>query len=59
MTCGFVRNRRWWPVTGSRHEITHISACLQVSNVIPTAIPVFSGSGNKTTTEETARRVDL
>ena len=47
-TCGFVRNQWRWPVTWSRDDITHISACIHDSNGIPTAIPMFSGSGNKT-----------
>ena len=47
-TCELVRNQRWRPVTGSRYVIKHISACIHNSNNIPTAMPMFSGSGNKT-----------
>ena len=47
-TCGFVRNQRWRPLTGSRNDITHISACMHYHNESPTTISMFSGSGNKT-----------
>jgi len=40
------RNQRWLPLTGSRYEITYISACIHNSNEIPTAIPMFSTLGN-------------
>ena len=46
--CYFGRNQRWQPVTVSRYDITHISACMHDSNEIPTAIPMFSGSDNET-----------
>ena len=42
---GYVENQRWWSKTGSRYDITHISACIHDRNEIPTAIPMFSGSG--------------
>jgi len=41
-----VGNQRWRPLTGSRQEITYISARIHDSNVIPTATPMFSGSCN-------------
>ena len=43
-----VVNQRWWPLTGSRYVITHISACIHYSNEISTAVPMFSGSDNRT-----------
>jgi len=38
--------QRWLPLTGSCCEITHILASIHNRNEIPTAIPVFSTSGN-------------
>jgi len=45
---GSVRNQRWLPLTGSRYEITQISASIHDRNEIPTAIPMFSRSGDTT-----------
>ena len=47
-TCGFVRNRRWWPETGSGYDIMHIPACILDSNEFLTAVLMFLASGNKT-----------
>ena len=46
-TPAYVGNQRWRPLTGSRNDITYISASIHDSNEISTAMPVFSGS-NKT-----------
>jgi len=43
-----VRNQRWLPLTGSRSEIPHISASINDSNGIPTAVPMFSRSVDTT-----------
>ena len=43
-TSKFGRNRRWWPATESRNDITFISAFIHDSNVIPTAIPMLRSS---------------
>jgi len=40
------RNQRWLTLTGSRCEITFISASIHDSNEIPTVIPMFSTLGN-------------
>ena len=45
---GYVGNQRWRPITGSRNDITQIWASMHDRNEIPTAISMFSGSGNKT-----------
>ena len=45
---GHVGNQRWRPLTGSRKDITHISAYIHGSNKLLTAIPMFSGSGYTT-----------
>jgi len=50
-------NQRWLPITGSRYEITHISAYIHERNEIPMAIPMFSRSGN--TTEVLRRMPDV
>ena len=42
---GYIENRRWRWMTGSRNNITYISASIHDSNEIPTVIPMFSGSG--------------
>ena len=47
-TCGFVRIPRWRPITGSRYDITLISAGIHNCNAIPTATPMFLGSGDTT-----------
>ena len=47
-TCGFVRNRRWWPVTRSGYDVMHISACILDSNETSTAVFMLSVSGYKT-----------
>jgi len=39
---------KWLPISGSRYEITHISASIHDRNEIPTAIPMFSRSGDTT-----------
>jgi len=39
-------NQRRLPLTGSRYEITYISASIHDSNEIPTAIPMFLRSGD-------------
>ena len=44
--CGFVRNQRWRPVTGSRYQITLISARIQNGNDIQTALFTVSESSN-------------
>ena len=44
-TCGLFGNEIWRPFTGSRYVITFTLACIHDSNEIPTAIPMFSGSG--------------
>jgi len=41
-----VENQIWRPLTGSRLEIMYISAHIHDSNEIPTATPLFPGSGN-------------
>ena len=33
-----VLNQSWWPLTGSRNDITYTSASIHDSNEIPTAI---------------------
>jgi len=38
---GYVVNQRWRPLTGSRYEITYISARTDDSNEISTATPTF------------------
>jgi len=38
---GNVVNQRWRPLTGSRYEITYISARTDDSNEISTATPTF------------------
>jgi len=38
--------QRWRPLTGSRKDITYISARIHDSNGIPNATPMFPGSGN-------------
>jgi len=43
---GFVVNQRWWPLTGSRHDIAYISARTHNSNNIPTATPILPRSVN-------------
>jgi len=40
------KNQRWWPGTGSRYEITYVSACTHDSNKLPIAMPMFSMSSN-------------
>ena len=47
-TCGFVRNQRWWPVTGIGLDIMHSSDRILDSNEFSTTVLMFSGSGNKT-----------
>ena len=42
MSIFFVENRRWPPLTGSKNDITYISACLHDSNKIPRLYPCFS-----------------
>jgi len=42
----YVVNQRWRPLTGSRWDTIHISARIRDSNEIPTASPMFLGSGN-------------
>jgi len=49
---GWVRNQRWRPLTGSGYEITYISACVRVSNEIPTTI--FSVKQHNWTDQNTA-----
>ena len=41
-----TRQQIWRLKTGSRQKITYISAFNHDSNEIPTAIPMFAGSGN-------------
>jgi len=43
---GKRRNQRWLTLTGGRYEITYISASIHDINEIPTAVPMFSTSGN-------------
>jgi len=43
---GLVGYQRWRPLTGSRQQITYISARIHDSNGIPKATPMFPGSGN-------------
>jgi len=43
---GIWRNQRWLTLTGSRYEITYISASIHDINEISTAVPMFSTSGN-------------
>jgi len=45
---GWVRNQRWRPGTGSRYELTYISACMRDGNEIPTATPMCFRSCNMT-----------
>jgi len=45
---GSVGNQRWLPITGSRYKLSHISASIHDRNEIPTAILMFSRSGNMT-----------
>ena len=52
------RNQRWRPITGSRNDITCISACIQDGNEFSMAVLKFSGSASNKTigyTVETAR----
>jgi len=42
----YVVKQRWRSVTGSRKESTHISVRIRDSSEIPTATPMFPGSGN-------------
>jgi len=51
---GYGINQRWLPITGSIYEITRISAYIHDRNEIPTAIPMFTRSGN---TSEVLRRM--
>ena len=53
LSTGNVGNQRLWPLTGSRNDITYISASKHVINEIPMAISMFSGSGN------TRRQVEI
>jgi len=39
----YVVYQRWRPLTGSRYEITYISARIHDSNEISTATPTFRG----------------
>ena len=48
LTFGFVMNQTWQPLTGSRYDITYISACIHNCNEILTTIPLFSGPGYMT-----------
>jgi len=41
-----IVNQRWWLLTGSRYEITYISARTHDINEILTATPTFSRSSN-------------
>ena len=41
-----VGNQRWRPMTGSRQELTYISARIHNSNESQKAIPMFSESDN-------------
>jgi len=43
---GKRRNQRWLTLTGSWNGITYISAFVHDINEIPTAVPMFSTSGN-------------
>jgi len=43
-----MRNQKWQPVTGSRYEITYVSACKHDGNKISPAIPMRWMSGNTT-----------
>ena len=47
-TWGLVGNQRWRPFTGSRNDITYISACVHDSNEILTTIPMFLELSNRT-----------
>jgi len=46
LMCEYVVYQRWRPLTGSRYEITHITARIHDSNKISTATPTFSRSSN-------------
>ena len=46
-TSRYIENRRWRLLTGSRNDITYISACTHDSNETPTTIPMLSGWVNK------------
>ena len=52
-------NSKWRPLTESRFEIRYIPARIHDSNEIPTAIPMFLGSGNMEigTSENEVRRM--
>jgi len=41
-----MRNQRWLTLTGSRYEITFILASIHDINEIPTAVSIYSTSGN-------------
>jgi len=43
---GYFVNQRWRPFTGSRYEITYISALIHDSNEISTSTPTFSRTSN-------------
>jgi len=43
---GYVVKQTGWPLTGSRWDITYITARIYDSNEIPMAIPMCPGSGN-------------
>jgi hypothetical protein len=45
---GNVENLEWWSVTGSKKNVTFLSASIHDSNGTPMAIPMFSGLSNKT-----------
>jgi len=55
---GYVVSQRWRPLTGSRYEITYISARTDDNNEISTANPTFSRFSNSVrgTSPNTARR---
>jgi len=42
----YVVNQRWWPLTGSRYELTYSPARTHDSNGISTDTPIFSKSRN-------------
>ena len=42
-----IVHKSWRPLTGGKNDITYSSASIHHSHEIPTAVPMFSGSGNK------------
>ena len=48
-TCWFVKNWRWWPVTGSIYDISVSKLVYTIATILQRLyIPMFFGSGYKT-----------